>query len=312
MGVSCYWDVELIDAATGRVKQHVPWHKNCILNGGLNYLIAGTNGLAYWGHTFAVGSGNSTPVATQTGLDVQILRKGGSTNAGLYLAPASDANPITASGIIGTQFSTSEANGTIREMGLVTGMSGGTFLCRDLLRDVNGDPIEVVKTSADLLNVRVKAIVGRMSETPFTTVITDNKGTEYTVKGIALNVGLPYILEAISTAIIWTYNKAGANNTTDPAPAQTGIIGSIVGSEFSSAPVWAAAHNGPADGWYRDATITIPTTTANGDIGEFFLGKDLYSYGSRPFMSRITFTPKLAKTSARQIAITLRVSIAGV
>jgi len=311
MGVSCYWDVELIDAATGLVKQHVPWHKNCMLDAGLNLMVAGNWSWGQYSPEYiAVGSGNSTPVSTQTGLDVQIVRKVRRNDGEFYTSYVADANPITASMLRGTQFTTGEANGTIREMGIVTASTGGTFLNRDLLRDVDGNPIEIVKTSADLLNIKVKYVIGRMSETPFTTVLTDNKGTEYTVKGMVMNVGLknffsPYCWQEGGDSLY-----AGTNNTTDPAPADTTVKGTAIGAIFQSSPpaVPGTPHSGPIGGFYRDFTFTLPTNQANGDIGEIIFNHPTYGQKS----TRVTFTPKLAKTTARQIAITLRYSIAGV
>ena len=306
IGLQSEWEVTLKDAITGNIKQHIPWHKNTILDAGLNFLLGWGYGFTnYWPNLphptytpfgyVAVGTGNTAPATTDTGLQTPILRKAMRTVDSTELVVTDPTAPYC---IIGTTFVESEANGDLKEVGLATTLAGGTFFNRDLFKDGNGDPVTITKTSNDLLVVKCKITVKRISETPSSYNVVGSDGVTYAVKGIVVNTG---IRDFINSSGFWgSAIMLAGTNASDPAPADTGIkTGSTSGSVNSA---WATAHTGPSGGFYRDFPMVANPGDCNINIAEAVPNLSA-------FKSRFTFNPVLAKTSAKKLTLTMRVTL---
>lgn len=306
IGIRSEWEITLKDAVTGKVKQHIPWHRNMILDSGLNFMLTWDYGFTYYWSGFphptytpfryiAVGSGNAAPATTDTALQTQVLRKALTKTDSIELNTTDPTAPYC---ILGTTFVESEANGDLKEVGLCSATTGGTFFNRDLFKDGNGDPVTVTKTSNDLLVVKCKITVKRVSETPSSYNVTGSDSVSYAIKGIVTNNGLKNILNAAS---LWSGAiMLAGTSAVDPAPADTGIkAGSSNGSVSSS---YGTAHTGPSGGFYRDLPLVANPSDCNINIAEV-----CPNIGA--FHSRFTFSPTLAKTSAKKLTLTMRVTL---
>jgi hypothetical protein len=306
IGFKTEWEVVLTDAKTGRVKQHLTYesNKNCIVDEGLNYRLTNVNKFAYDSVNYMIfpyitlGTGNASPTTTDTKatftgrIEKQCISAHCSYNT--------TTNPSAPYVVLGTQWGTSEGNGTWAEVGLCTSGTSGKLWSRNLFKDGSGNPTAVTKTSADILTVKAKITITRSSETPYEATIDGR-----TLKGIILNEGL----SAAITDGWWGPNygmfTAGTNNTV-PSATQTALLGSSLGSSDNG--VWSDAVTGPPS-FYRECVTTILTSQCNGNISE------VITHGvstSKTLRSRHTFDPALPKTSSWQLQITHRITLSRV
>lgn len=308
------WEITLRDARTGAIKQQIPWHKNTILDVGMNAILTMSKQIARdstYGEGFfpyiAVGSGGTEPSTTDTGLETQVLRKLGTQADSVNYNITDPASPYC---IIGVTFIESEANGDLREVGLCTAASGGTFFNRDLFKDQGGNPATITKTSNDLLTVKCKITAKRVSETPSSYDVTASDSTVHAVKSIVTNAGLVAFLVIRSGPWNIPPTLRTGTGATDPDPADTGIqVNQMVASVSG---VWGAAHTGPDGGFYREMGLLANPSDCNQNIAEVCPGWGqwpVYDNNNQPFHSRFTFSPALAKTSAKKLILTMRVTL---
>ncbi len=149
------FDVEVIDASTGEVKQKAQ-ATNIICNN-LWSLFFGRNEFGSQTH---FGSGTGTPSVSDTQLFTQIGYKSNVRMNGYYPDRNYYYNDLKNKvacyeGLI--TLGTSEYNGnTITEVGLGNGSSIATHA---MLQDMNGNPISIAKTSTDIINIYSKLYV---------------------------------------------------------------------------------------------------------------------------------------------------------
>ncbi|MHB0998531.1 MAG: hypothetical protein ACYC27_04720 [Armatimonadota bacterium] len=314
IGIKSEWEIMLKDAATGEIRKHIPWHKNMILDAGLNRIICvWDRGLANSLPTYisdtatafnhiAVGTGNTPPASTDTGLQAQLLRKQITSMDSTGLISTDPNAPYY---IVGTTFTETQANGDLKEVGLVSAVTGGTFFNRDLFKDGDGNPVTITKTSNDLLTVKCRITLKRLSDTFSSYNVTASDGTVHTVKGILTNYGLMRFIDAPS---MWS----GANGPTagingiDPVPNDNGVK-TFLGNTAGTSASWQAGHAGPDGGFYRDCAMVIMPSECNGNIAEICAGNS-----TAVGQSRFTFSPALAKTSTKKLTITMRITLSRV
>ena len=310
IGFKTEWEVTLTEAKTGRVKLHLPWHKNTILDAGLNRRLTATTHFAYANGSItvislfpyiAIGTGATDPATTDTQLVAEVSRKINNSSLNSYSASVASAPYF----IVGAQWGTSEGNGDLKEVALCESSSSGILWSRNLFRDGGGNPITVTKTTSDILTVKCKTTIQRASETPYS-VTLDGR----TVKGLILNTGLAHAAGGGSSSSSWwgvASRWYAATNNTDPAITQTTYLGTNLG--LVQAMVWASAHDGPSGGFYREGVVTWLSYQGNGSIGEIV--GDISSNGSI-LKSRHTFDAAMVKDDTKQLEITLRVTLSRV
>lgn len=139
--------VDLIDAESGNVKQHLEF-SNLITDAGLNFIGTGTTLDSIY-TTLAVGIDNTAPSASDVTLGNKI---GDTTNSdGQPDVDGFETTPVEfAFRRRIRQFAQSEAIGDLRELGWEV---GGVIANRALFKDVNGNPTTVIKTSRDILRI---------------------------------------------------------------------------------------------------------------------------------------------------------------
>ena len=136
-------------ASTEEITRETEWFKNIVLDTGLNRMSVGT-----WIDRVRVGSGNSTPVASQTQLDNTIastttLFGSGSVSKQTTTSPYYEAVKLT------YRFAEGVAAGNISEVGCGWG-TGLALWNRALVKDLNGNPTTITVLSDEFLDVIVE------------------------------------------------------------------------------------------------------------------------------------------------------------
>ena len=122
-------------ADTHEITKETGWFHNLVLNSGLDRMGVGT-----WVDRCMVGSGNSTPIITQTKLDSHLAQTQilvGTSSGGVQVATL----PYYWYGTCTYRFNAGVATGTVAEVAL----GWGVDQCwnRSLIRDLNGSPISL-------------------------------------------------------------------------------------------------------------------------------------------------------------------------
>jgi hypothetical protein len=169
--------LRVIDAATGGVVRETPWFDNIILDAGLNRWGTGTiiTGAA-------IGTGTSTPAATETGLQSQTVF---TTTVGTGTGIVSGVTPNfnnTRTFIYRTALGA--LNGNFTEVGV--GWASGSMFSRALILDIGGNPTSIAVTSAQQLDIFYQlSIFPPLTDFAATVGIS---GTDYGVTGRAAGV----------------------------------------------------------------------------------------------------------------------------
>lgn len=148
------FDIEVIDAKTGEVKQKAK-AENIILNRLWTALLA-DNGNRYFGYIF-YGSGSGTPAATDSTLFNHVAAvwvKDSEVDGMSGYTYTCDLKNGTASarGMIQLDENTS-VGVTITEVGIGYGTSADNLCTHAMLQDMNGNPISITKTDTDIINI---------------------------------------------------------------------------------------------------------------------------------------------------------------
>ena len=137
------WDVEVVDAATGEVKQRARGF-NVICDGWWANIPNASGSVSY----IQYGGGSGTPAASDTALFSRIGSKS--------VSMTEDTSTIQQDFVswqYSIQLAPADAVGeTITEVGLATGQTSG-LLTHAMLQDMNGNPISITKTATDIVNI---------------------------------------------------------------------------------------------------------------------------------------------------------------
>jgi hypothetical protein len=272
----------------------IDWFPNLITNQGLDRLGVGAT-TSYC----SVGSGNSTPVVGNTGLDLKVgssASKDGTVSSGaISVAPYYGWRRHSYS------FPVNTVIGNLSEVGI--GWGGGTnndsLFSRSLIKDENGNPITLSIVEDDLLTITY--------ELRLYPILTDSTGT--------INTGLgthTYTLRAANvTKSQWYgdlgyYNVLGYSSTAFVYPTDIGDVfnipsgsnsGYISSSETKATPYVAGSH-------YRDMELSFGITSGNNAAGiRSFVW--LSNQGLGAF--QVQFEPAIPKTNLQRFDITIRV-----
>ena len=130
--------------STNEITKETAWFHNIVLDTGLAQMSKGT-----WVNRCCVGSGNSTPVATQTQLDTFIASTTTSQKpqTGMQITTL----PYYLWGRQSWRFAEGVAAGNISEVGL--GWANSNLWNRALIKDLNGNPTTITVLSDEYLDV---------------------------------------------------------------------------------------------------------------------------------------------------------------
>ena len=161
VGIHNRFDIEVIDAKTGEIKQKAK-AENVILNRFWNCLAPGWRAgdriyASYFRYLF-YGSGTGTPQSTDSTLFSHVGVKDFIGNDHYYNTSGYTFDYRPAAGIYSakrqTQFSESEAVGVnFTEVGIGYGTASNNLCTHAMLQDMNGNPISILKTNTDIINI---------------------------------------------------------------------------------------------------------------------------------------------------------------
>lgn len=181
--------IEVSDTKTKELKTDTGWFDNLITNQGLDFIGTMTSG-ANNVNTCRVGSGTAIPIVTDVGLQTPITGSAGYTFVSSTVTQLPD-NVRKFSTVYKYNFAAGALVGTIREVTVGWGTGNVSAFSRSLLKDVNGNAIEVIVTANDLVTVYYEL------STYVTTVDTVSTvsigGTSYTLTIRPLVVNSSYI-----------------------------------------------------------------------------------------------------------------------
>ena len=152
IGIHNRFDIEVIDAKTGKVKQTARGF-NIICDQLWSCLLNRTLGRRFFGAIF-YGSGSGTPSASDTSLFNHVAAVELATDAFENAVYSAD----NATGVMSVrrsiQLSETTAVGvTITEVGIGYGTASGNLCTHAMLQDMNGNPISITKTDTDIINI---------------------------------------------------------------------------------------------------------------------------------------------------------------
>jgi hypothetical protein len=286
--------------------QETDWFDNIILNQGLDRVGSGANTVIAYAQ---VGTGTSTPVATQVGLDVflagsaqQTSPNGGVTNSG---SPTYTENFVWF-----FAFAQGAVVGNITELGVGWSATGNNLFSRALILDNLGSPTSITIVAIDQLTVyyRLKVVPPLTDTTGSVTI----GGTPYSYTGRVASVG------SFSNSV-WTFWAAQIGrpgsltypNTTDASAATYGA-GSVLGA-ITGSPTVASGTNGTvAAGAYTPGTFTRDDTwnwsisqgNATGGVQAIMIGYSIQGFAQ--FQYR--FTTVIPKDNTKTMSITTRIT----
>lgn len=137
-------------ASTEEITRETEWFKNIVLDTGLNRMSVGT-----WIDRVRVGSGNSTPVASQTQLNNTIASTTTVLSGSESTSKQTTTSPYYVSAKITYRFAEGVAAGNISEVGCGWG-TGLDLWNRALVKDLNGNPTTITVLSDEFLDVIVE------------------------------------------------------------------------------------------------------------------------------------------------------------
>lgn len=139
------FDIEVIDGKTGKIKEKAEAY-NIVLDNLWHYIIETTTG---FGTSIQYGSGTGTPSTSDTSLFNRVNGIGVTHDS---LTLDMDTHVATRRCHINLGLTTS-VGVTITEVGLAAGTGNGTLTTHAALQDMNGNPISILKTEFDIINI---------------------------------------------------------------------------------------------------------------------------------------------------------------
>ncbi len=294
----------VISRGDGTVEE-TGWFKNIILDTGLDRMGITTTGI-YATQYARVGTGTSTPVATQTSLDAQIA----------FSAATNQANSAVNSGtplyntLITTSFAFAQGAvvGNIAEVGIGWATTGTSLFSRALILDNTGSPTTLTLVSIDQLTVYYRITV--------TPVLTDTTGsvvissTTYGYTARICNAG-----SFASNVYMFATAPISANGVLGPVASTTHAAGTAL-SAITTVPANASGTAGTVTqgsyspgSYFRDDVWnwSISQGNATGGIQIITL-----SYSGNPSGGNIKyqfrFDTVIPKTNTNTLGLTVRIS----
>lgn len=235
-------------ASTEEITRETEWFKNIVLDTGLNQMSVGT-----WIDRVRVGSGNSTPVASQTQLDNTIASTTAVLSGSESVLKQTTTSPYYVAANRTYRFAEGVAAGNISEVGCGWG-TGLDLWNRALVKDLNGDPTTITVLSDEFLDVIVEVRYYPTQSFSGNFNLLDKTG------GVVSNhtyTGLPQFSESTSV----NFNKVSGTRT----HLYSGSMNSV-----DTSPTSELGYVNPNSTYPSPKTLTcttsFPLTVANGSI----------------------------------------------
>lgn len=275
-------------ASTEEITRETEWFKNIVLDTGLNQMSVGT-----WIDRVRVGSGNSTPVASQTQLDNTIASTTTVLNGSSSVSKQTTTSPYYVAAKRTYRFAEGVAAGNISEVGCGWG-TGLALWNRALVKDLNGTPTTITVLSDEFLDVIVEVRYYPTQSFSGSFNLLDKTG------GIVSShtyTGIPKFDETntteftkVSGRVLYLYSGSMNGVTTPPTSSLGGVATT---STYPSSTKLTC-------------TSSIPLTTANGSIKTAMLYFNTITSDSSAYKFEIE--PPIVKTDKMVLSFTLSIS----
>lgn len=274
-------------ASTEEITKETDWFKNIVLDTGLNQMSVGI-----WIDRVRVGSGNSTPAASQTQLDNTIASTNAIQDSG-SVTKQTTISPYYVAAKRTYRFAEGVAAGNISEVGCGWG-NGLDLWNRALVKDLNGDPTTITVLSDEFLDVIVE--VRFYPTQSFSGSFNLLNKTGQTVSTHTYT-GLPQFAEGATVSFpkmtgyrvsLWSGNMNGV--TTDPT-SQLGIVNSTT------------TYPSPRT---LTCSTSFPLNAANGSIKTVLQQAYIISNGVSVYKFEID--PPIVKTDQMVLSFTTSIS----
>lgn len=279
-------------ASTEEITRETEWFKNIVLDTGLNRMSVGT-----WIDRVRVGSGNSTPVASQTQLDSTIASTNTVLNGSELISKQTSTLPYYVAAKRTYRFPEGVAAGNISEVGCGWG-TGSDLWNRALVKDLNGDPTTITVLSDEFLDVIVEVRHYPTQSFSGSFNLLDKAGQ---IVSSHTYTGLPQFAEGASP----TFNKV----TGTFVQLYSGDMNGVVTTPSSPLASLSTVSTYPSP---RTLTFTnsFPLNTANGSIKtvqQLFTTISIAStYGGSSYKFEID--PPIVKTDQMVLSFTTSIS----
>lgn len=299
VGISGHFVVDVIDAKTGDIKQHLDF-PNLLTDGLMNAL---GNGSLRLGNAFThldVGSGSAIPQVTDTSLQASL---GVRTNfaGGVADVTLNNTTPEYTYRRITRVFTESQVNGNLTELGFWSAASGGTLTNRSLFKDSAGNATTVIKTASDILRVQYEYRLYAPQFDVTDTISINGIPTVYTIRPQRVQnlAGWSILLDDFGS-----WNPYSLVHDSDTLQLRTGLNDATPNNNASSSLTPYSAGT-----FYRDLTITVLPTVGNYTSGFGLFTYNLFRQGiDTTTLWQMQLLPRVIKTSDQQFQITIRQS----
>lgn len=276
--------------ANGCVARETVWFKNLVLDTGLARMSVGT-----WIDRCCVGTGNSTPLATQISLDSFVAST--TTKQSTSSVQNTSSAPYYYGASITWRFGQGVAAGNISEVGL--GWSNSDLWNRALIKDANGDPTTITVLSDEYLDVVSEIRVYPAQNISGSFNLLDKTGAVISTHTFT---GVPYITSGRNANFAQVY----LGGTAYPMYIYTGTVGAITST--------------PSGTGYSITNLTKSYPTANSvravvslDLNDVVATHQSFRVSSYNMATdregyQLQISPAIPKTSAQKMTYTFELS----
>lgn len=279
-------------ASTEEITRETEWFKNIVLDTGLNQMSVGS-----WIDRVRVGSGNSTPVASQTQLDNTIASTNTLLGGSGSISKQTTTPPYYVAANRTYRFAEGVAAGNISEVGCGWG-TGLDLWNRALVKDLNGDPTTITVLSDEFLDVIVEVRYYPTQSFSGNFNLLDKTGA---IVSNHTFIGLPQFAEttsvsfsAVRGATVYLYS----GNMNDETTVPSSMLGSVATTSTYPSPKTL------------NCTTSFPLNTANGSIKtiyqNFYTISSVVNTGGSAYKFEID--PPIVKTNQMVLSFTFSIS----
>ena len=275
-------------ASTEEITRETEWFKNIVLDTGLNQMSVGA-----WIDRVRVGSGNSTPVASQTQLDNTIASTNTILSSSDSVTKQTTTSPYYVAAKRTYRFAEGVAAGNISEVGCGWG-TGLALWNRALVKDLNGNPTTITVLSDEFLDVIIEVRYYPTQSFSGSFNLLNKTG------GIVSNhtfTGLPQFSETnlVSFGVV----RGGV------ASLYSGIMNGVNTNPTSSLGGVATTSTYPSP-TTTTCTSSFPLNTANGSIRT--VSQDFNTISNSGSTYKFEINPPIVKTNQMVLSFTFSIS----
>ena len=276
-------------ASTEEITRETDWFKNIVLDTGLNQMSVGT-----WIDRVRVGSGNSTPVASQTQLDNTIASTNTILSGSDSVKKQTTTSPYYVAAKRTYRFGEGVATGNISEVGCGWG-TGLALWNRALVKDLNGNPTTITVLSDEFLDVIIEVRYYPTQSFSGSFNLLNKTGQ---IVSSHTYTGLPQFNEGYVTFDKFrgysTDLYSGSMNNTTTSPSS--ILGSVNTSSTYPSPKTLTCTN------------NFQLATANGSIRTILQNFNTISGSNTWSAYKFEINPPIVKTNQMALSFTFSIS----